>query len=163
MKELRIYPPPPGQTDLFGDPAFACAAPTSSPVSAATETIISETTTGQNPKGKASGKKTKPKTPAGQKKLQEETPAAAAQPVILKVPAPEKPLVRKSASEFQERSRTAKRLRGLSRLELWIPSPVKLACRAAAKRQNATMDAVAGEVLAGAFGTMKQTKYRRER
>jgi hypothetical protein len=48
-------------------------------------------------------------------------------------------------------------------MELWIPTTTKLACREAAKRRSATMDTVAGEVLAEAFEGSRRSHHRRSK
>lgn len=161
MKELQIFPPPPGQTDLFGNPAFACVVPTPQPAPAESETPAAATATGHSSTKNATAQEPKAKAPAGHKQPKEKTLGPVAQPVIRRAPATSTPSVRASARDVQKKCRAAKKLGGFCRMEIWVPSTVKMACRDTAEGRNVTMDALAGEVLAGAFGTPKRSKIRR--
>jgi hypothetical protein len=161
MKEFRIFPPPPGQTDLFGNPAFACVVPTPLPAPAEPETPAAATATGHSSTKNATAQKPKAKAPAGHKKPKEKTSGPVAQPVIRRAPATSTPSVRASARDVQKKCRAAKKLGGLCRMEIWVPSTVKMAYEDAAEGRNVTMYALAAEVLAGALGTPKRPKIGR--
>ena len=156
MRELRLLPPPPGQTDLFGDPAFAGAG---GPMVMVVDEVAqaepeNPRETGHQLDGMDCDAKAETGTPTEISKAPKKTKSRcrAAKPVTGKTHRKsfhKEPL---SAGAKQARCRSSKKKRGLRLLEVWVPAAVKCRCRAAALRGKTSMGRVASGLLAAALG-----------
>ena len=156
MRELRPLPPHPGQTDLFGDPAFVGAG---GPVAAAVGKVAlgdsqNKPVTGHQPNCPEMGAKIEACTEAGIKtsrpknrvrhRAEKQVTGHARRSISRRSEL--------SAGAKQAQCRDSKRKKGLRLLEIWVPISVKRQCRAAARRGKTSMGRVASGLLAAALG-----------
>ena len=155
MKELRIYPPPAGQTDLFSDPAFMGTGCLVTPATAVDRSFdarrevtpghAANTQTGAPCKGgRAAGRENRlPKI--------EISKPASGQPVTARRRMKNSRRDRTLLSARQAARRASKSKNGMCRIETWVPLAVREACRRVAKSRSLSVDQCARGIIEDAL------------
>lgn len=145
----------PNQTDLFGSAAFAGC-------NVVSETIVPQGVSADPgiASGNASslGQRPTPKPPSVQgsepTSQMEAKHVGKVKPVVKKRRKKLSGAMRANLNARQGKRRAVKKLRGLRRLETWVPKAIRDACRDRAKRRRTTVDALIADMVAnGLIGT----------